>query len=179
MLFKCFIVKKFMSKNRSTQFFKHPSSVLSSLPFLIEPVTHFVQQICVRLCVSTVSNSLVMRPFNGLRLLSSRVHRGKEKNVRDWICERCCSLARNWRRSALSLSLRRSRSMFSSPVEAAFILTMVFVSCFRTGCDVRLRVEVMTEVDRFLRTAKWNNGRPTSARSPANTWSSHERNSVN
>lgn len=36
-----------------------------------------------------------------------------DANVRDWICERCCSLARNCRNSALSLSLSLSRSAFS------------------------------------------------------------------
>lgn len=52
MLFRCFIVKKLMSKNRSTQLAKHPSSPLSSFEPLILPVTHFFQQIWVRLCVS-------------------------------------------------------------------------------------------------------------------------------
>jgi hypothetical protein len=47
------MVKKFMSRNRSTQLAKQPSSVLSSLEFLMLPVTHFVQQTWVRLCVSS------------------------------------------------------------------------------------------------------------------------------
>lgn len=53
-LLRCFIVKKLISKNRSTQLAKHPSSPLSSFDPLIFPVTHFFQQICVRLCVSTI-----------------------------------------------------------------------------------------------------------------------------
>lgn len=52
MLFRCFIVKKLISKNRSTQLARHPSSPLSSFDPLMFPVTHFFQQICVKLCVS-------------------------------------------------------------------------------------------------------------------------------
>lgn len=56
MLLRCFIVKKLISKNRSTQLAKHPSSPLSSFDPLMFPVTHFFQQIWVRLCVSAIKN---------------------------------------------------------------------------------------------------------------------------
>ncbi len=52
MLLRCFIVRKFMSRNRSTQLARQPSSERSSLAFLMLPVTHLFQQIWVRLCVS-------------------------------------------------------------------------------------------------------------------------------
>lgn len=54
-MLRCFIVRKFMSRNRSTQLARQASSARSSLAFLTLPVTHFFQQICVRLCVSAVA----------------------------------------------------------------------------------------------------------------------------
>ena len=49
---KWLTVRKLMSKNRSTQFARHPSSDRSSAELLTLPVMHFFQHICVKLCVS-------------------------------------------------------------------------------------------------------------------------------
>ena len=54
----CLITKKFASKKRSTQFLAHVSSLLSSLPLLMLPVTHLVQQMSVRLWTAGCSISL-------------------------------------------------------------------------------------------------------------------------
>ena len=48
-LLKCFKTASFASKNLSTQFCVHDSSFRSNLPDEILPVTHFVQQMSVRL----------------------------------------------------------------------------------------------------------------------------------
>lgn len=53
---------------------------------------------------------------------------GGGDSLRDWICDRCCSLARNWRRSPLSLSLSLSRSAFSSWVEAFMVAAVMGAS---------------------------------------------------
>ena len=45
-------------------------------------------------------------------------------DLRDWIWDRCCSFARNWRSSALSLSLSFSRSRLSTPACAEFIVVI-------------------------------------------------------
>lgn len=56
---RCFIVKKLISKNRSTQLAKHPSSPFSSFDPLMFPVTHFFQQIWVKLCVSAIKKKKI------------------------------------------------------------------------------------------------------------------------
>lgn len=50
--FKCLNTASFASKKRSTQFCMHPSSAFSNFPDDILPVTHFVQQMSVRLCTA-------------------------------------------------------------------------------------------------------------------------------
>lgn len=59
-LLRCFIVKKLISKNRSTQLAKHPSSPFSSFDPLMFPVTHFFQQIWVKLCVSAITQISIL-----------------------------------------------------------------------------------------------------------------------
>lgn len=49
------------SMNRSTQFVRHASSPLSSLPFLKAPVTHFLKHVSVKSCDSVREESISSR----------------------------------------------------------------------------------------------------------------------
>jgi hypothetical protein len=91
MVSRCFIVRKFMSRKRSTQFAKQVSSDRSSFDPLIEPVTHFFQQTSVNECVSIArkkkaitlalhQTSLQKCPENKGRI-SQREKKGREVNL--------------------------------------------------------------------------------------------------
>lgn len=127
------MVAKFVSMKRSTQLARHVCSLLSSALLLMLPVTHFFQQMLVSswvsflvMCFGLVS----LRPRSSFAPLFSLLYAGASggrgiwverfeeegeegdgmKRVRDWIRARCPSLEKNWRSSALSLSLSFSRS---------------------------------------------------------------------
>lgn len=56
-----------MSMKRSTQFARHVSSPLSSLPFLNVPVTHFLKHVSVRSCDSVRGNDWLAKGNNDTR----------------------------------------------------------------------------------------------------------------
>ncbi len=127
MLARCFMVNRFTSKNRSTQFARHPCSFLSSADPLMLPVTHFFQQTSVRTWLSVRKKKKNWSASVGYTVRGHSTqqcqHRcgcdgswgregdgGQGNDIRCCIRARCSLLVRNWRSSDLSLSLSLSRS---------------------------------------------------------------------